>query len=169
MSSIDCAGNGFKQAPWTYYEVEANFPTGGGSTWPAVWTLLACHIPFPGSCDDGEIDSPEWFGNFMRIQLQLAFHHWISPTPEVTQYSAVLPGGDPSGVFHKYGTDIGPDFIIYYYDRQPIFRIATPSWAITNWYFLIDLACSGSPPCGDVATVNPSVMQLHYVHVYQHN
>jgi hypothetical protein len=165
LASIARNGTGFAQQ-YGYFEMRAKFPASLGSNWPAFWLLAQNHITSAGAIDDVEIDVVEQFGNFNPTRLNFTYHHWTSP-PVQSQFSSTV--GDMSSAFHTYGVSIDANWIIWYFDRYEIGRMATPPEAMTPMYVLVDLACSGSPPCGDPATTDPSDMLVDYVRVYQHN
>lgn len=82
LSTMDCNGVGFAQAPPAYYEMHAKFPPSstGGASWPAGFLDTACHLPNPGTCPDSEFDFVEYFTNFAIQQINLAFHYFTDST-----------------------------------------------------------------------------------------
>jgi beta-glucanase (GH16 family) len=162
LASIARDGTGFAQQ-YGYFEMRAKLPAGLGGNWPAFWLLAQNHIVTP-AIPDVEIDVVGQFGNFKPQQLNFVYHHWT--TPHVAhQFSRVV--GDMSSDFHTYGVSIDVDWIIWYFDWSEIGRLPTPPEAKTPMYVLVDLACSGSPPCGDPNTIDPSHMYVDYVRVYR--
>jgi beta-glucanase (GH16 family) len=164
LSSLDCKGNGFSQR-YGYFEAKMQLSAAAGGNWPAFWLLAACHIPFPGSCDDVEIDVVEQYGNYKPQQLNMTYHHWTSPTAVDVSHAAIA--NDMTAGYHLYGVDIEDNYITWYYDRRPMARMATPPEAKTPMYVLVDHACSGDPPCGDPKTQSPTNLLVDYIHVYQ--
>jgi len=164
LSSIDNTGVGFTQQ-YGYFEWKMQLSPVAGGNWPAAWLLAACHIPFPGTCDDVEVDVLEQFGNFKPSQLNSVYHHWISPTPVAVEYAAMA--GEMITGYHLYGVDIEADFTTIYFDRYPIQRFATPTELKTPMYVLVDQACSNAPTCP--GTTSPANLLVDYIRVYTHN
>jgi hypothetical protein len=163
-------GAGFAQQ-YGYWEMRARFPGApngnAGGTWPAFWLLAQNHITSNLVIPDVEIDIVEQFGNFHPTKNNMTYHHWISPTPVEVAFSAIV--GDMEASYNTYGLSIDPVWIKWFFNRIEIARLATPPEAKTPMYVLIDLACSGGPPCNDPNTLSPSNMLVDYVHVYSHN
>lgn len=116
-----------------YFEIEARLPAGKGM-WPAFWLM-----PVDGTWpNDGEIDVLEGLGDPHTI-----FCTVIAGKEKRT--TRVRLAFDASAEFHRYGMLWGARDIVWFVDRQPVARAATPPALTTqNAYLIANLAVGGS-------------------------
>lgn len=141
-----------------YFEMRARLPRGSGM-WPAFWLL-------PRDGQAGEIDIMEAFGapnakgegGANRI-------HWANhfDLPSDMGDWVTVPADIYSGC-HSYGADWEPDTITWYFDGQPIARVATPVLANNPMYILANLAVGGTwpgPAAGESAHMEISSIRVY--------
>jgi beta-glucanase (GH16 family) len=140
-----------------YFEINAKLPSGQG-LWPAFWLL-----PEDGGWPP-ELDVMEQLGQNPSTIFTTA-HSTTLPGGQEAQADAV---GDTSNGFHTYGVDWEKDYITWYFDGKPIYKVATPSDMNKPMYMLINLAVGGYwPGSPDGSTQFPATMQVDWVRAYQ--
>jgi beta-glucanase (GH16 family) len=163
IASADPNGHGFAQR-FGYFEMRAKLPAGPG-VWPAFW--LVSNRPRGDTAPSVEIDVMEYYGVAPGI-LHNVLHVWNSTDPARSRGedhpTAVTPGL-LSGGFHRYGADVEPDFVSFYFDRREIWRAPTPAELTRPLMILADLALGGGWPIE--GTANPSVMQITDITAYR--
>jgi len=141
------AGHTGYQFTYGFVEARIYLPPSGSAVanWPAFWTV-GQNWP-----TDGELDVME------GLSGQACFHF---------HDSSGGPGTCASGNFtgwHTYGADWEPGSVTCYYDGQEIGSVTT---GITSEPMYLILENSGGSDGGP--TVQPSVMKVQYVRVWQH-
>jgi beta-glucanase (GH16 family) len=140
-----------------YFEINAKLPAGQG-LWPAFWLL-----PEDGGWPP-ELDVMEQLGQNTST-IYTTVHSTTLPGNQEAQADTV---GDTSSAFHTYGVDWEPDYVTWYFDGKPIYKVATPSDMDKPMYMLINLAVGGYwPGSPDSSTQFPADMQVNWVRAYQ--
>ena len=162
IASADPHGHGFARR-YGYFEMRARLPAGPG-VWPAFW--LVSNRPRGDTGPSVEIDVMEYYGAAPGA-FHSVLHVWNAVDPARSRgedhVTAVAPGLLSAG-FHRYGADVAPDFVSFYFDRREIWRAPTPPELTRPLMILADLALGGGWPIG--GTANPSVMQVSDISVY---
>jgi beta-glucanase (GH16 family) len=78
--------------------------------------------------------------------------------------SALIARLPTSADFHTYGLLWTEQVLIFYFDRQEVWRQPTPLEARTPMYLLVNLALGSGWPITN--TPNPSTMLVDYVRAY---
>ena len=164
LASVHPDGAGFSQR-YGYFEARAKLPPGPG-VWPGFW--LNTNLPH-GSTDPGvEIDVIEYYGQFPNA-FHSTLHIWDNSggnQNRVADHISPVDDGSLSREFHSFGVDVEPDWLKFYLDRRETWRLPTPPELTQPLMLLVDLALgSGWPIDG---TPNPSIMEIDYVHAYEH-
>jgi beta-glucanase (GH16 family) len=161
LASVDPHGQGFSQQ-YGYFEMRAKFPKGPG-TWPGFWMLSTASLTDPQTTTF-EIDIAEQYGHAPRA-LFTTIHWW--PPKGKGEHRAVgshCEVADMSADFHTYGLLWTEQVLIFYFDRQEVWRQPTPPEARTPMYLLVNLALGSGWPITN--TPNPSTMLVDYVRAY---
>jgi beta-glucanase (GH16 family) len=154
---------GFAQR-FGYFEMRAQLPSGPG-VWPAFW--LNSNLPVGAKEPSVEIDVLEYYGQFPEAYHSVV-HVWDKTDPKQSRaqdHIVPVPPGSLSSGFHTYGVDVEPQWITFYLDRQPTWRVPTPPELKQPLMILLNLALGGGWPIDD--TPDPSMMKIDYVHVYE--
>jgi len=162
LASATPTTSGFAQR-FGYFEMRAQLPPGPG-VWPAFW--LNSNLPSGTKDPSVEIDVMEYYGQFPTAYHSVV-HVWekVDPKQSRTQdHVTEVPFGSLSSGFHLYGVDVEKDWITFYLDRQPIWRVPTPAELQRPLMILVDLALGAGWPID--RTPNPSIMKIDYVHVF---
>ena len=177
LCSMDGSGNGFAQQ-YGYFEVSMWCP-GGPNTWPAFWLLDRPSLVAPGTAG-AEIDIVEEYGNWGTPPNDLqpdnymaTWHRWANGNgSDGGKGSAVSAPGLTAG-YHRFGVDIEPDTIVWYYDRTEVWRVPSYDEAKRPMFLLLNLALGGGTynnAAGDDydwnLTPNPSDLRVAYVAVW---
>ena len=161
LAAADRAGRG-RGTQYGYFETRVKFPPGPG-TWPAFWLMPLAPV---GSVDGRvEIDVVEYYGhrtNRFHSVIHVRFSDREKNT-SVEQRTSVKKGSLVSG-FNTFGVDISPSWIVFFLNREEVWRQPTPDALNYPMYPLINLAL-GSGFSID-KTPDPSIMQVDYVHVF---
>jgi hypothetical protein len=159
LSSTDPRSAGFS-AQYGYFEMVSKFPPGKG-TWPAFWLLTADRQADP----DIEIDVVEYYGHWTdRYQATVTVRpkggrpgrsktHWIE-----------VPAGSLTEKWHSYGVAVGRQDVVFYLDRQEVWRTPTPPEHQKPLGVLLNLALGSGWPIAE--TPNPSRMSVSDVAYY---
>lgn len=141
-----------------YFEARMLVPFGQGF-WPAFW-LLPQSMAWPPEIDVMEVLGKDTTKLYTTVHTQQTGVH-TSDGKEIT-----VP--DMSAGFHLYGVDWEPDFTVFYFDRQEVFRSPTPADMKVPMYMLLDFGVGGFwPGMVDNSTPFPSKMLVDYVHAYR--
>jgi beta-glucanase (GH16 family) len=161
LASVDAAGHGFT-LQYGYFEMRARLPSGPG-VWPAFWLDS---MPPAGSPDPSiEIDVIEQYGQFPA-----AYNSTVTVWPhDRTQGRSWMhinrvPAGSMSTGFHTYGVVVGPQATIFYFDRNEVWRVATPQEHRHGLMILVDLGLGGGWPTAQ--TPSPSYLDVDYIRAY---
>jgi hypothetical protein len=162
LATVDPQGNGFA-LQYGYFEMRAKLPAGPG-VWPAFW--LDSMTPKTSPDPSIEIDVIEHYGKFPA-----AFNSTVTvwPKTEATKGSSQMkivgvPSGTLSQRFHDYGVLVGPNWIVFYFDRVETWRVRTPPEHKHGLMLLVDLGLGSGWPIDK--TPNPSFMYIEYVRAY---
>jgi hypothetical protein len=162
LATVDPRGNGFTLT-YGYFEMRAKLPAGPG-VWPAFWLDS---VPPKDSLDASiEIDVFEQYGKFPAN-----FNSTVTVWPRIATVKSRseqkinwVPPGSLSRRFHDYGVDVGPEWIVFYFDRKEIWRIRTPPEHRHGLMILADLGLGSGWPIDK--TPNPSFMYIEYIRAY---
>ena len=161
LAAADRAGRGWG-TQYGYFEARMKFPPGPG-TWPAFWLMPLAAV---NSIDPRvEIDVVEYYGHrtdqfhsVMHLHYEDSEKHWSEGT------ETPVTAGQLVDDFNTYGVDISPDWIVFFLNREEVWRQPTPEALTYRMYPLVNLALGSGWPIDD--TPDPSVMLVDYVHVY---
>jgi beta-glucanase (GH16 family) len=154
---------GFAQR-FGYFEMRAQLPPGPG-VWPAFW--LNTNQPRDTKEPSVEIDVMEYYGQFPDAYHSVV-HIWNKVDPKSSQaedHIVPVQSGSLTAAFHTYGVDVEADWVTFYLDRQPTWRVATPAELKQPLMILVDLALGAGWPIDQ--TPNPSIMKVDYVRAYE--
>jgi hypothetical protein len=154
---------GFAQR-FGYFEMRAQLPPGPG-VWPAFW--LNTNQPRDTKDPAVEIDVMEYYGQFPTAYHSVV-HIWNKVDPKQSReqdHVTLVPSGSLTSAFHTYGVDVEADWLTFYLDRRPTWRVATPAELKPPLMILVDLALGAGWPIDQ--TPNPSIMKVDYLRVYQ--
>jgi beta-glucanase (GH16 family) len=135
-----------------YFEMRAQLPKGQGF-WPAFWLM-----PENGSWPP-ELDIMEMLGQNPNY-LVTTSHSNVSGMQ--SQWNLVA---DMTAGYHTYGFDWEPDYLTWYFDGQPVYRIPTPADANVPMYIIANLAVGGNWP-GPADGVSSAQMNIDYIRAY---
>lgn len=161
LAAADRAGRGWG-TQYGYFEARMKFPPGPG-TWPAFWLMPLAAVD---SVDPRvEIDVVEYYGHrtdgFTSV---LHLHH--EDRTKHTSDLMVTSVSDNLLVdqFNTYGVDISPEWIVFFLNREEVWRQPTPDALTYPMYPLVNLALGSGWPIDD--TPDPTIMLVDYVHVF---
>jgi hypothetical protein len=162
LASVDPSGNGFT-LQYGYFEIRAKLPAGPG-VWPAFWLDS---MPPPNSTDPSiEIDVFEHYGKF-----PYTFNSTVTVWPKTDKAARrsemkinKVPSGSLSAAFHTYGVMVDPKWIVFYFDRNEVWRVPTPPEHRHGLMILVDLGLGSGWPIDQ--TPNPSYMYIEYVRAW---
>lgn len=150
LSSMDRKGVGFAQQ-YGYFECSMQCP-GGPNTWPAFWLMSSGGIT-NRALHTGEIDVTESYGNWgTRAKFTppgnpnvntYTWHLWKNRGDQISHGGSY---NDQPGIttgYHKYGVDVEPTGITWYFDRQKIWSAPIFDEAKTPLYVMVNLALGG--------------------------
>ncbi len=162
LATLDPKGNGFA-LQYGYFEMRAKLPAGPG-VWPAFW--LDSMVPKTSPDPSVEIDVVEHYGKFPG-----AFNSTVAlwpkpgqPQPPSQMRTIPVPPGWLSRNFHDYGVLVGPEWIVFYFDRVETWRVPTPPEHRHPLMLLVDLGLGSGWPIDQ--TPNPSFMYVEYIRAY---
>jgi len=165
IAAADHDGHGFGTR-FGYFEARIKMPPGPG-TWPAFW--LSSLKPVQDPSASVEIDAVEYYGH-LTSSYQVAIHVWYGKSKEAKSRGALhvieVPKDSLVNDFHDYGVDIQPKTITFYFDRKPVWEVQTPEELTFSEYPLLDLALGSGFPIQN--TINPSRLQIQYVHIFRY-
>lgn len=155
VSGVITSGRTYKRT-FGYFEMRARLPAGQG-LWPAFWLV-------PGDMTAShEIDIMEAIGSDTR-RLHTTFHQYVGGHRIQTKVTEV---DDMAQGYHLFGADWQADRITWYFDRKPVFTVATPADLHKPMFMIANLAAGGGMP-GPISadTPLPARMQVDYIRVY---
>lgn len=159
LASVDRSGRGFSQK-YGYFEMRAKLPPGKG-LWPAFWL-----IGRKGDQHTAEIDIIEHYGH-MPDRYSMTVHAWDRKNGENNRSSGkrhIVPKGSLYDRFNTFGASVDHDWIVFYFNREEVWRTPTDPVHRQNLYVLLNLAM-GPWPIDE--SPNPSVMEVDYVKVWK--
>nr|WP_321983138.1 glycoside hydrolase family 16 protein [uncultured Lichenicoccus sp.] len=162
LASSDPSGAGFA-LQYGYFEMRAKLPTGPG-TWPAFW--LDSLIPKASTDPSVEIDVFEQYGKFPG-----AYNSTVTVWPKLSHqhnrsvmHTNQVPLGSLFTRYHTYGVEVGPQWTVFYLDRNETWRVPTPPEHRHGLMILADLGLGSGWPINH--TPNPSYMYIDYIRAY---
>ncbi|EWY37101.1 hypothetical protein N825_21890 [Skermanella stibiiresistens SB22] len=159
LASVDGAGRGFSQR-YGYFEMRAKFPKGEG-TWPAFWLIGLDRLTHTS-----EVDVVEHYGHFPG-RYTASVHVWDRKTASKSSsvhHRVLVAPGSLYDDYNTFGAKIDADWIIFYFNRQEVWRQSTPEHHKQPMYLLVDLGVGAGWPTEN--TPDPSVMLVDYVKVW---
>lgn len=163
LSSSSGYGKGFT-APYGYFEMRARLPAGSG-VWPAFW--MDELTPADSTANSLEVDVIEQYGKFPAA-FNSTVTDWNHVDPHQTKSALHINSvtkDTMSRKFHTYGAEVTPTEVIFYFDRQEVWRTPAPGRRHGGLAVLVDLGLGGGWPIDE--TPDPSVMDVDYIRVYQ--
>jgi beta-glucanase (GH16 family) len=94
----------------------------------------------------------------MHLHYDDGDKHWSEGT------QTAVPEGQLVDEFNTYGVDISPEWIVFFLNREEVWRQPTPDTLTYRMYPLVNLALGSGWPIDE--TPDPSIMLVDYVHVY---
>ena len=147
-----------------YFEIRTRLPTGAG-VWPAFWLV---------GVKDGiiaELDPMEFYGH-APDRYQIAAHVWDTRTPGAhrslytTGHTAMLRRTySLNDRDNDFGVWIRDDWIIFYLNRQEMWRIPTREEFRWPMHILANLALGGGWPHEGLES--PKFMQIAWIRAYR--
>lgn len=166
LSSVDPQTNGFSQM-YGYFEARMKLPPGPG-LWPAFW--LGTNEPRDRREPSLEVDVIEHYGH-SPAAFQASLHVWHKTEggvrSDARHQSVQVPTGSLYDRFNLYGVDVREDEIVFYLNREEIWRLPTPPEHLMPLFPLVNLALGSGFPIDE--TPSPSVMEVDYIHVFRHD
>jgi len=161
LAAADASGAG-TGTQWGYFEARMKMPLGPG-TWPAFWVVPL--EPVPGPDGNIEVDVIEHYGRSSN-EYGMSIHAWYDDKEKYRLDSEFIDVPDMSLIndFNTFGVDISPQAIVFYMNREEVWRQPTPVELDTPMYPIVNLALGGGWPIDE--TPDPSVLLVDYVHVY---
>lgn len=160
LSSWSRCNGGFAQK-YGYFEIRTKLPSGPGF-WPAFWL-----IGVDRSEGTAEVDIFEYYPH-RPDKLEFGLHkHSSGPGDEhvtLGMHHNVEPG-TLSEDFHTYGAELTKDEVIFYLDREEVWRTPAPRQFRQPVYILVSLATQKYRINGD--TPDSATMEIDYIHAYQ--
>ena len=162
LAAADKTGAG-TGARYGYFEARMKLPPGPG-TWPAFW--LGVLEPVPGTDADLEIDVMEYYGR-KTTEYGITVHAWYEDESKYWNKDKFpkVPAGSLVDDFNTYGVDVSPQALVFYLNREEVWRLPAPEELTKPLYPLVNLALGAGWPIDK--TPNPSVLLVDYVHVYE--
>ncbi len=143
------------------FAITAKLPKGAG-LWPAFW-LLPADKSWPP-----EIDVMENIGRQPR-ELVTTAHTNRTGTREQFAHSFKAPV-DLGDDFHEYALKWGPQDLVWYFDREEVFRQPTPSDMHQPFYIIANLAVGKPASWGGAPGQNtefPAVMKVRSIKAWR--
>jgi hypothetical protein len=157
---VDARATGFAQQ-YGYFEMKAKLPDGPG-VWPAFWLEGVDH-----SQGVAELDVMEYYGHD-DASFRSTEHVWVNNKDQWHHGKKFdIPPGLLTKRFNIFGVLIGPDRIVYYFNREPYWSTPTPPSYRQKMFILANLAIGGGWPYDQLPS--PRTMDIAYIHVYQKN
>lgn len=144
-----------------YFEMRAKLPAGPG-VWPAFWLIGVDKSQY-----SSEIDVIEQYGAFPDVYHVAAQVHKKDGRRDAEGQKIWVRHGIMSESFNLYGVLIDPDWVIFYFNREEVWRTRTKSEFRQRFYILLNLALGSGWPIHE--TPNPSFMYVDYVKVFERN
>ena len=162
LSAGNSCGGGFSQQ-YGYFEMRAKLPEGEG-LWPAFW-LIGRDRDKTGYT--AEIDVIEHHGhNLNTFSSTVHLHPRETDVERIRRYNLhEVPHRYLYDYFNTYGVSIDEENIIFYFNREEIWRTETPPQHNQPFYPLVNLTLDTDFPIEN--TPNPSFMFVDYIRVYQ--
>ena len=162
LASADGNTNGFA-LQYGYFEARVKMPAGPG-VWPAFW--LGTNEPRNRTEPSLEIDIIEYYGH-APDGFESALHIWHkNPVRAESQgKSTKVDVNSLTDRFNTFGVKVDPSFIVYYFNRQPIWKLETPAIHKMPLLLMANLALGSGYSIEK--TPNPSVMEIDYIHAYR--
>lgn len=160
LSSWDACNSGFAQK-YGYFEIRARLP-GAPGFWPAFWL-----IGVDKRQGTAEIDVFEFLTHNPE-RFSLGIHKHPGEQGEARQTYATrhnISAGLLSEQFNTYGVEVSEEYIIFYLNREEIWRTPTLEEMRQPMYMLVSLPADTSRM--DDTTPDSVVMEVDYVHAYQ--
>jgi len=161
LAAADRSGRG-SGAQYGYFETRMKFPPGPG-TWPAFWLMPLAAVD---SVDPRvEIDVVEYYGH-RTDQFHSVIHLHYEDREKRWSEGTVSPVADQLLIdqFNTYGVDISPDWIVFFLNREEVWRQPTPEALNYPMYPLVNLALGSGWPIDQ--TPDPSILLVDYVRVF---
>ncbi len=168
LASADSNGRGFSQQ-YGYFEMRAKLPKGPG-VWPAFWLGSIVDKTKPTSV---EIDVLEFYGHSPAAYQNNVIVYYTNPADAANNsldksklpHEVKVPPDSLTDNYNTYGVMVGREWIIFYLNRNEVFRIKTPKEHQRPLDVLVNLALGSGFPIDH--TPNPSYMNVDYIHVYK--
>lgn len=160
LSSWSRCNNGYAQK-FGYFEIRAKLPSGAGF-WPAFWL-----IGVDRSEGTVEVDIFEYYSHRTN-KVSLNIHkHKGGPDDKKVSFGKrhIVTPGVLSEKFHTYGAELTEDEVIFYLDREEIWRTPAPEEFRQPMYILVSLAAEEYRM--DENTPASATMEIDYIHAYQ--
>ena len=167
LAAADQTGQG-TGLPYGYFEARMKMPPGPG-TWPAFWLISL--KPRSDKRPKVEIDVLEYYGH-RDDAYQVAWHVWFEPPDEDKKRGGGdmldVPAGSLIERYNRFGVEVTPEQVTYYFNRQPVASFPTPpehNEFRMPLYPLVNLALGSGWPIDE--TPNPSELYVDYVRIYE--
>jgi beta-glucanase (GH16 family) len=147
--------NSFKQK-YGYFEIRARLPRGKG-LWPAFWLLQPNEWP-------PEIDILEAMDGDHPNYISMTTHWRDGGKGEHKMSACNVDVSNADTAFHTYGVFWDKDRIVYYVDRKPVIKLATPPGLDLPMYILANLAVES---IADDTTPTSSSYDIDWITAYQ--
>lgn len=160
LSSWNRCNAGYAQK-YGYFEIRARMPKGAGF-WPAFWL-----IGVDRSEGTSEIDIFEYYSH-RTDKISLAIHkHKLENGQERISHGKrhLVSPGSLTEKFHTYGAEVTEGEVIFYFERQEIWRTEAPEQFRQPMYILVSFAAQEYRM--DDKTPHSATMEIDYVHAYQ--
>jgi len=152
-----------------YFEILAKLPRAGGA-FPAFWLLpfdwSALHAMFPDEHVLSEIDIMEAVKDVHRGIYYVHAHFRDGNKKLGKRGKAIKTGANLIDEYHRYGLEWNKDYLIFYFDRQEVFRVDTPSDMHDKRYWILNYATGSGWSGNPVAADYPDTFDVKDVLVY---
>ncbi|GAB4361933.1 MAG: hypothetical protein Kow0026_25370 [Oricola sp.] len=142
-----------------YFEARMRLPDGDG-VWPAFWLNSRAGI---------ELDVMEYYGRD-NTRFSAAWHHWGEEAEDGHEsdlhWTSVQPG-ILSSQYNTFGVLVEDEYVTFYFNREPIWRLPVP-WDATmdpQFFPLVNLALGSGWPIDK--TPSPSYLYVDYIRIYE--
>jgi len=98
------------------------------------------------------------FHSVLHLHYDASDEHWVEGTQTAVEPDSLVE------TFNTYGVDISPEWIVFFLNREEVWRQPTPEPFDYPMYPIVNLALGSGWPIDD--TPDPSVLLVDYVHVY---
>lgn len=160
LSSWDACNSGFAQK-YGYFEVKARLPDAPGF-WPSFWLLGVDKRQ-----GTAEIDVFEYLTHEPdRFSLGIHKHPRVKGEARLSFGTHQgIAAGMLSKQFNTYGVEVGEEEIVFYFNRQVIWRTPTLEEMKQPMYMLVSLAADTGQM--DETTPDSVLMEVDYVRAFQ--